>query len=112
MTRGSADAMSKTLLDYLAVHWLALLLLVGALAPLLGLRRHRTAALVAAGGLALFGVGELLLPLAPAWLTWTVGGRCLTLLLGLVAMLLLTGDWFKPLIPVGAGLLVFALGAL
>src|SRR5437588_11784293 len=107
MTEGSGDAMSKTL-DFLALHWLSLLLLAAALLPLLGLRRRRTAGLLAVGGLALFALGELTLPLMPWWLPWVVGGAGLLLLLGLVAMLLLTGEWLRPLVPAAGALVAFA----
>src|SRR5579862_1920020 len=99
----------STALDFVEHHWLSLLLL--AVAPLaalavLALWRHRAAALVVGGGAALFGLGGLLLPMLPTWVGVLVACTGGLLLLGLVAMLLLTGDWLWPLVPVGAALLV------
>src|SRR5579884_2462608 len=95
----------STALDFVALHWLSLLLLAVAPLAVLALWRHRSAALAVGGGAALFGLGGLLLPMLPAWVPWLVAGTGAALLLGLVVMLLLTGDWLRPLVPVGAALL-------
>jgi Mg-chelatase subunit ChlD len=99
-------------LDFLAIHWLAVVLLaVGAVLAVLAVRSagRRWSLFLLAGGLACAAVGDLALPAEWAWWVLAVAGA---LFVSIAIALSLTSAWWPPLAYLTVALGCLALGAL
>ena len=98
----------SSFLGFITAHWFAVLLLLTAFVPAaLALRRRSFRQLPPAAGLALAGLGGMIL--APDWGLWIVAAALSTFLV-MFLVLVFSSAWLRPLAYLVAAILAFGLG--